>query len=60
VYQGILLLVDRSGVNLVSPTAPKPDPAAGPSIKELIPIGANAKPTPFFETTSLKRFLGIA
>jgi len=58
IYHGILLRVDKSGINLVSPTAVRPDPSAGPSIREENPIAANAKPTPFLTTTSLKRFLG--
>jgi hypothetical protein len=52
VYQGIVLLVDKSGVNLASPTEPKPEPAGGPSKKEVITILTNAKPTPFLVTTS--------
>lgn len=52
VYQGIVLIVDKSGVNLASPTEPKPEPCAGPSKKDVIAILTNAKPTPFFVTTS--------
>lgn len=51
-YHGILYLVDKSGISLVSPTPLRLVPSAGPSIAELIPIQANVRPTPFFKTTS--------
>ena len=46
-YQGILLFVDKSGINLISPTPVNLDSSAGPSVNEGIPIEAKVKPTPF-------------
>lgn len=55
-YQGIRLLVDRSGMSLISPTPVRLVPSAGPSICDDIAMDAQVSPTPFFVTTSWKRF----
>lgn len=57
-YHGILFLVDKSGISLISPTAVRLVASAGPSAKEVIPIDANVKPTPLFTTTLLNRAAG--
>lgn len=57
-YQGIRLLVDRSGMSRISPTPLRLVPSAGPSICEDIAMDAQDSPTPFLVTTSWKRFCG--
>lgn len=55
-YQGIRLLVDRSGMSLISPTPVRLVPSAGPSMCDDIAMDAQVSPTPFLVTTSWKRF----
>ena len=57
-YHGILHMVDKSGVSLISPTPVRLVSSGGASAKEVVPIHANVKPTPFFLVTLLKRFPG--
>ena len=59
-YHGILLMVDKSGINLNSPVPVSIVSAAGQSAKEVDPIAAKVKPTPFFLITLWKRFEGTA
>lgn len=51
-YHGSLFLVDKSGTSLISPTAVRLVPSAGPSQDELIPMDAKVKPTPSFHVNS--------